>query len=557
MTAAKTYGRLQYLPPKGSGAGGWLISDLEPHVSVAFKRLFDRVRKTDLDIVLADTDLIRVDLHWFMLRYPLQHVEAQMLQEGIARVTTKAAERERLLAPSWTPGKLTGWKENRAPYPYQVQAARLAINNPSLLLGDDLGLGKTISALAAIVEGPKPAAVVVQTHLAQQWADRAAEFTHLRTHIIKGTKPYDLPSADIYVWKYSNIVGWNDVLARGVCKTVIFDEIQELRHGTGSQKGQTAEHMVASADVSMGLTATPIYNYGNEIFNVMQYVQRDLLGRKHEFDREWCPDGKRVKNPQALGAFLRDAGFFLRRTEHDEEVNTQIPALNRVVLEVPWDEDDVGALDDLTRMLAQTVLSGSFTERGKAARELDLRMRMRTGVAKARGVAAYVDMLLQERPRVLLAGWHRDVYDIWGRALERHKPVLYTGTESAAGKRRSVDAFTKGDSRVMMISLRSGAGLDGLQDYCSDVVFGEFDWSPQVHKQVAGRLRRPGQRDEVTAHYLHTSGGSDPVIMGVLGLKASQSRGIVDPFSDIEQQQSDDSRIKELARQVLEKGAAL
>lgn len=553
----KTYGRLQYLPPKGNGTGGWLITELEPHVSVALKRLFDRVRKTDVDIILADTDLIRVDLDWFMQRYPLQHAENDRLQDGISRVKTKAAERERLLAPSWTPGALTGFKENRSPYPYQVQAARLAIANPSLLLGDDLGLGKTISALTAIVEGPKPAGVVVQTHLAQQWADRAAEFTHLRTHIIKGTKPYDLPSADVYIWKYSNIVGWNDVLARGHVRTVVFDEVQELRHGRDSLKGQTADHMVAAADVSMGLTATPIYNYGNEIFNVMQYVQRDLLGHLHEFNREWCPDGKRVKNPQALGAYLRDAGYFLRRTEHDEEVNAQIPPLNRVVWEVPWDESDVGALDDLTRTLAQTVLTGSFTERGHAARELDLRMRMRTGVAKARGVAAYVDMLLQERPRVLLAGWHRDVYAIWAAALERHKPVLYTGTESAAGKRRSVDAFTKGDSRVMMISLRSGAGLDGLQDYCSDVVFGEFDWSPQVHKQVAGRLRRPGQKETVTAHYLHTSGGSDPVIMGVLGVKASQSRGIVDPFAELEQQQSDDSRIKELARQVLEKGAAL
>lgn len=550
----KTYGTLEFGASLTGGRGAWRISNLEPHVSIAFKRLFERVSKTDVNIILPDSDQIRADLDWFMMRYPLAHKEHARLSEGIETLRRQAAERERLFSPTWEPGLLTGFRENRAPYPYQVRAARLALKNPSLLLGDDLGLGKTISALTAIIEGPKPAAVVVQTHLAQQWADRAQEFTHLRTHIIKGTKPYDLPSADVYIWKYSNIIGWNDLLAKGLCRTVIYDEIQEFRHGRNSAKGVAGHRLAGGADVTMGLTATPIYNYGNEIFNVMEYVRPGLLGYWHEFQREWCIDDKRVRDPKALGSFLRDSGYFLRRTEDDEDVSAQIPPLNRVVWEVPWHEDDVGNLDELTRTLAQTVLTGRFTESGQAARELDLRMRMRTGVAKARGVAAYVDMLLKDRPRVLLAGWHRDVYDIWKRDLARHKPVLYTGTESAAGKRRSFEAFTTGDSRVMMISLRSGAGLDGLQDYCSDVVFGEFDWSPQVHKQVQGRLRRPGQKETVTSHYLHTLGGSDPVILGVLGVKSSQSRGIVDPLLGIEPQQQDDSRIKELARYILSNG---
>ena len=75
-----------------------------------------------------------------------------------------------------------------------------------------------------------------------------------------------------------------------------------------------------------------------------------------------------------------------------------------------------------------------------------------------------------------------------------------------------------GKSKVMFISLRSGAGLNGLQHVCSDVVVGELDWSPQVHKQLIGRVRRWGQLLRVTAHFLHVNGGSDPVIMEVLGL---------------------------------------
>src|SRR5690606_38104549 len=108
-----------------------------------------------------------------------------------------------------------------------------------------------------------------------------------------------------------------------------------------------------------------------------------------------------------------------------------------------------------------------------------------------------------------------------------------------------------GHTNLMIMSLRSGAGLDGLQHRARTIVFGELDWSPQVHAQCAGRLRRPGQTRQVDAIYLHTEGGSDPSVMSVLGLKASQSQGIVDPLSAPKDQHSDTTRIRELAERYL------
>nr|WP_277923142.1 DEAD/DEAH box helicase [Sphingomonas sp. CARO-RG-8B-R24-01] len=438
------------------------------------------------------------------------------------------------------------------PYLYQAQAARIAINNGGLLIGDDVGLGKTISAAATLTMGaPLPAAVVVQAHLTAQWRKQLERFTNLRVHIIAGTKPYDLPAADVYLFRYSNVAGWVDVIKDGLFKTVVYDEVQELRHGVATDKGRAASILSGRAELRLGLTATPIYNYGSEIHQVMEYVRPNLLGRVEEFTREWCGGDKIVKNPDALGSFLRESGYFLRRTEDDATVDASMPPPNIIDWQVKWDAGAVADEEALTRTLAMTVLRGSFVEAGAAARELDLKMRQMTGIAKARSVAAYVKLLLRESPRVLLAGWHREVYEIWKEELREFEPVLYTGSESGAGKERSKEAFTTGSSRVMMISLRSGAGLDGLQQHCRDVVFGELDWSPQVHYQVVGRLRRPGQLDQVTAHYLHTNEGSDPVLLETLGIKSDQSRGINDPGVVQAAKVSDDSRIKRLAQHVL------
>jgi hypothetical protein len=399
----------------------------------------------------------------------------------------------------------------------------------------------------------RPAAIVVEPHLADQWLQEYIEtFTTLRGHIIKGTKPYDLPWADVYIFKYSNIFGWTDIAATGMFKCVVFDEIQSLRGGTGTAKGRAANVFADHAELRLGLTATPIYNYGAEIFEIVRFIEDGALGTIHEFYTEWCGAGDgSVKDPRALGTYLREIQLVIRRTEDD--VAGQMPPVNTISHVVRHDEQIAEDAEARAYQLAIKVTTGSFVERGSAARELDAFTRQVTGVAKAKSVAAYVRVLLEAGVPVLLAGWHREVYDIWLEDLAEFRPAMYTGSETAAQKNKTKQSFINGDTDLLILSLRSGAGLDGLQRRGSTVVFGELDWSPQVHKQVIGRLRRPGQTRQVDAIYLHSNFGSDPLMIEVLGVKASQARNIVDPLAGAEMVFSDHSRIQALAQMYLNK----
>jgi hypothetical protein len=139
-------------------------------------------------------------------------------------------------------------------------------------------------------------------------------------------------------------------------------------------------------------------------------------------------------------------------------------------------------------------------------------MRQATGIAKAPYVAEFVRMLLESGEKVVLFGWHREVYNIWLERLACFRPVLYTGTESAKQKDTAKDAFISGDSQLLIVSLRSGAGLDGLQSVCSTIVKGELDYSPGVHDQCIGRLYRDGQENSVMVHFLISESGSDPEV---------------------------------------------
>lgn len=444
-----------------------------------------------------------------------------------------------------------GLKDGQVVRPYQAQAIEVLRRRRGLLLGDDLGLGKTYAAAGfLLLTEARPAAVVVQTHLQKQWAQKIGEFTNLRVHQIKGTKPYTLPEADVYIFRYSQILGWIDTFSNRYFKTVVYDEVQELRTGSASGKGMAAKQLSDHAIFKLGLSATPIYNYGNEIWNIMQCIDPDVLGSNSEFSREWCSING-VTDPEALGTYLREQHVFLRRTKRD--VGQQVPPINRLIEIVETDQKTLEGISDLAGKLARKTLTGSFMERGTAARELDLLVRKATGVAKAHSVAAYVRILLDANVPVMLMGWHRDCYDIWNRLLADFNPVMYTGSESPTQKNEAQRKFMARETNLFIMSLRSGAGLDGLQGHCSTVVFGELDWSPKVHEQVIGRLDREGQAEQVTAIYLNSEDGSDPPMVDLLGIKASQSTGIVDPGRVFEPVTSDVSRMKALALQYLSK----
>lgn len=549
----RSYGQLTLID-----GSKWVMRGVAPHVAIRLKQLFPRVPKWVTDEYFFPNDLAHcADLAWFTARYPLtiSPTDAAALEWGRQSFEREQARMEEILRPEYNPVETVGLRPGCVIRHYQSQAVDLTLARKSLLLGDDVGLGKTYTAAGLILHmETRPAAVVVQTHLQRQWAEKLGAFTELTIHCIKGTRPYDLPAADVYIFKYSQLLGWIDTFNDGFFKAAIFDEIQELRTGAQSGKGQAAHALANGVQYRLGLSATPIYNYGVELWNIMQAVDPGLLGSHEDFMREWTDGDKKVKDPQALGTYLREQKVFLRRTKRD--VGQQMPPLNVIVEEIGSDSETLRSVEQLARQLAIRTTEGSFMERGRAGRELDLLMRRITGVAKARFVAQYARLLLESDIPIMLMGWHRDVYDIWMKELADFNPVMYTGSESDKQKNEAKEAFVTGKTNLFIMSLRSGAGLDGLQYRCSTIIFGELDWSPKIHEQVIGRAEREGQEEQVTAIYLNSDDGSDPPMVELLGLKASQSSGIVDPNAPLTQRHSDKSRIQALAEQFLKRKAA-
>lgn len=531
----------------------WQIDKAEPHICIRLKHLFPKIAKNSVvPFKLEANDETAADIAWFMERYPMDITEKDWERLTVQKQSffDYRAETEAILMPEYVPRE-TILKDGKSGRHYQLVGRDYLRKVKRLLLADDLGLGKTVTGILGMLEDEAlPTIVVCETHMQYHWEEKIEEFTNLKTHKIKTRKPYSLPKADVYIMRYSQLEGWIDTFTSGFFKMSIFDEIQNLRIA-GSNKYCAAKILSQNATYSLGLSATPIYNMGNEIFAVLNLLNPGCLGLYYDFAREWLEGEKAVKDPKSLGSYLREKGLMLRRTR--AEVGMELEQVNKLVVPVEFDEKAWNSVEDLCRMLAiKFDTTTSFVEKGAAGRELSIKMRQATGIAKAKGVANYVRILLENDIPVVLTGWHRDVYDIWLKELAEYKPLMYTGSESPAKKNANKKAFCNGESNLLILSNRSGAGLDGLQHRCCHIVLGELDYSPKVHDQLIGRLDRDGQTERVTAHFPVSNEGSDPPIIDLLGLKTSQSEGIVNPYDDeILEQHMDDSQIKKLVQYIL------
>ncbi len=550
----RTYGTLSFNKRRKC----WVVKG-DPGVTELCKRLFpgtDTSRRGEARFT-AHRRIVG-DLNWLMLRYPLtvKAADMQRWENALAEAREYVIRREeaRLMpvrvAPSPTTfaGKLTAFQEEGLGFLLRTERG---------LLADEMGLGKTVQALAMLSEtGAYPALVVAPPHLMRNWQNEIERFVRrpdgspLTVHVIKGLKPYPLPEADVYLMHYLLLRGWKEALPEAQIPTVIFDEIQELRHA-GTEKYSAASLLAEAADRVIGLSGTPIYNRGAEIWNVVNILDYHFLGDYESFTREWCYGygNQIVAKPELLGEKLREEGLMLRRTK--QEVLRDLPPKRRLVMAV--DSDDA-VYRRLMQPVQQTILQWKTETEANASQralwemEIERGERQATGIAKAPYVAQFVRALLDAEEKVLLFAHHHEVMDIYRKELHAFSPAFITGRETPAMKERSVERFMTGKTNLCCISLRAAAGLNLQRASC--VVFGELDWSPAVHSQAEDRAHRMGQTDSILCYYLVSSEGSDQDMQDALGLKVSQFVGLM---GDEPQRQADVISSAQEARSYVER----
>lgn len=531
----RTYGKVTK-----TKAGRWMV-EARPFVLGRLRHTFPgQSIKQGGKLSIAPTEMNARDLLWFSERYPLDFGAdvGPEVERLAATHLTKEQSVEAILGGTWVrPPEGQAFALRLPPRPYQQQSADLVLATGSLLNTDALGLGKTCSGIATLTDpAALPCVIVTKPHLLIQWGREVAKFApDLKTKILKGRTPHSLyregrktssRAPDVVIISYSCLAAWAETLAAWA-RSIIFDEAHELRRPQSAKYGG-AKTIATACSYRSGYSATPIMNYADEILAIYGILAPGVLGSREEFMAQWGGAEGKIADPAGLGQWLRDEGLMIGRTRKD--VGRELPPVNRVPLAVEADPLSLAGIEGQAGELARAVLEGiglTTQEKLQAGQQMLSLIRQATGIAKAPAVAEHVRDMLEDGEKVILTGWHRSVYDIWAEVLGEYRPAFYTGSESGKAKDESRRRFIEGDTSLMVMSNRSGEGLNGLQDVCRVVVFGELDWSPGTHDQIIGRLERDGQTEPIFAYYMVADVGSDPILADILGAKKADADGFM------------------------------
>ena len=335
------------------------------------------------------------------------------------------------------------------------------------LLADDMGLGKTIEAMCLF---EKKCLVVAPTSVLPNWQSELARFRpSLRVSVYHGpTRKLD-ESADVTLTTYAILRLDSAELSAKHFDLVVIDEAQAIKN-PDSQVARAAYAL--SAEFRIAMTGTPVENRLDELWSLMHFANRGLLGGRREFDAEFARPVADGIPGAAANLRQRIRPFVMRRRK--AEVAPELPPRTEALLR-----------------LRQAACHRGLLPGQKA------------------DTSGKVEALLESLETAAADGHKALVFSQWTSLLDLIEPALnnagipYTRLDGSTRDRGEVvERFQSEDGPpVMLISLKAGG--TGLNLTAADHVFlCDPWWNPAVEDQAADRAHRIGQDRPVTIYRL-------------------------------------------------------
>lgn len=444
--------------------------------------------------------------------------------------------------------------------PYQAEAVNKMVDRGQMLLGLVMGAGKTPCAISAVemlhdLEEVDRCLVVVPSALKYQWKAEIEKFSDAKVTVIDGD-----PKARAACWRVSIGSRYTVVNPESLTRdlnqykqhsfqAIIVDEASLLLKTRTAKRSKMLKKIANPIFYRYALTGQPIENRPEELFSIMEFVDRDVLGKFDVFDRTFIVRdhfGKpiRYKNLPTMMKSLSDC--MIRKTRDD--IKDQLPTIIHQLIEVPFDEP--GAViyrriaNDLLQQIQQAVTqhgggfnlwahynsnSGGEAQGQIMSRLTVLRMlcdnpeliRMSadnfadanqpkvgseyaaaivangwmdgvTNTPKLDAVLEYIEDVLSEDPKnkVVLFSFFKSNLKLIQAATEKlTKSVLYTGDQNSQQKDTAKKLFqTDPKCRLFLSSDAGGYGVDLPQ--ANYLISYDLPWSSGKMEQREARIIR-------------------------------------------------------------------
>ncbi len=381
------------------------------------------------------------------------------------------------------------------------------------VLADDMGLGKTLQAMC-IFDTSGPTLVVCPTSVIHNWGAELARFRPgLKVCLYHGAGRKLDASADVTVTSYALLridaaklagaagTGW---------RTVVLDEAQAIKN-PDSQTARAAYGVRAA--FRLALTGTPVENRLEELWSLVHFTNRGLLGGRGEFADRFARPISEGRSGVAADLRRRLKPFILRRLKQD--VAPELPPRTDAVLRVELGDNE-RAIYDAVRAATRSDVLALLADGKGVMQALEALLRLRQAAchpalvpgqkaatsSKVETLVAALETAVAENHKALVFSQWTSLLDLIEPALARAELPFTRLDGNTRDRGGVVERFqADGGPPVMLVSLKAGGS--GLNLTAADHVFlCDPWWNPAVEAQAADRTHRIGQTRPVFVYRL-------------------------------------------------------
>ena len=550
-TSLENYGTLEYVQDKYSKLWCWKITGdlaIDKISTLSSKAWYG---ENEHEVIIEDSTESIKQLKLMMDRFPLEILSKTIWQRKIVKTYAPKPtlppikhKLKRAKAGEQFRGKLMNFQKEGLDF--------LLKSSGNALLADEMGLGKTVQTLSYVSTEKQtfPVLVVAPLVTLKNWEREIEKFLKKKSRngrIIESQSPSvtsirtgkskELPKTDIYVINYELLLKRSEDIEKVGIRTIVCDEVHNLRSKT-TQKYKAVKKLAALPTVNyrIGLSGTPIYNRGSEIWPIIDILKPGLLGSFKEFCEYFCyvnDKGKAIvlENKRASLRNELQKHVMLRRKKSDvlKELKDKVRYKEVIASDTDYYLEE---LDKIWKKLEneQKEATTEFSKSASYHRAIQSERQI-AGVAKLPHVINFVKNIMEIEESVVVFCHHKVIHKLLHESLQEFSPVSIVGGQSDNLRQDQIDKFQRGESKLMIAGIRAGnVGINLTR--AKYVIFAELDWSPAIHRQAEDRLHRIGQKNTVFAYYLIGNGTLDDHVASILVDKSYEIDAIMDETVD-------------------------
>lgn len=437
-------------------------------------------------------------------------------------------------------------------FPFQIEGVKYGLSRGGrVLIGDQMGLGKTVQALALIscYREEWPCLILVPTSLRDAWHEALRRWLDVRPGLIasvgSGAEAHKINAATFAIVPYSLVGKMQGKLAARNFQVVVCDESHFIKDAK-AQRTKAVVPLLKAARRAICLTGTPALSRPVELYSQVEALRPNVFTKFTEFAQRYC-SGSRFgwqgcENPDELYAIISRL-VMVRRLKRD--VLTQLPPKRREQVYIALDkkteayremkavQEQLQRLRDHAKDNGLLLGAGGDGKMNVEEKRLMNAYYVASAKAKTTSVQDYLETLLDGSgagDKFLFFAHHKELLDAASTVLRKRKTqfIRIDGATLTSERGGLVQQFQTVDAvKVAVLSIKA-AGMGLTLTAASTVVFGELSWTPGDIVQAEDRAHRIGQASSVLVQFLHAKNSVDDVMWGSVQNKLENLGQVLD-----------------------------